>query len=63
MDKLLKDFFRNRNPNSRGFHLKSWKEICKPKSTGGFELRRFSEANSALIAKLSRQIATGSNKF
>lgn len=63
MDKLLKDFFRNRNSNSRGCHLKSWKEICKPKSTGGFELRRFSEANRALIAKLGRQIATGSNKF
>lgn len=63
MDKLLKEFFQNRNPNTRGFHLKFWEEICKPKSTVGFELRRFPEAYRALIAKLSMQIATGSNKF
>lgn len=63
MDKLLKEFFQNRNPDTRGFHLKFWEEICKPKSTVGFELRRFPEAYRALIAKLSMQIATGSNKF
>uniref|UniRef100_A0A803Q8T8 Uncharacterized protein n=1 Tax=Cannabis sativa TaxID=3483 RepID=A0A803Q8T8_CANSA len=41
---------------------KSWNEICQPKRCGGLGLRRFSEINLALLAKLGWMVLNGVDK-
>ncbi|KAM6545081.1 hypothetical protein CsatB_025817 [Cannabis sativa] len=42
--------------------FKSWQEICQPKRCGGLGLRRFSDINKAMLAKLCWMVLTGIDK-
>lgn len=52
MDKLVRTCIGGSKAGNRKTHLVNWNTICKPRVEGGFGVRRASEMNKALMAKL-----------
>lgn len=53
MDKSVRKCVWGSSSGDRGVHLLSWEELCKPKKTGGVNLRSAEDVNCALLAKLA----------
>jgi hypothetical protein len=53
------------NPKESGRYLawKSWDHLCQSRKNGGLEFRHMNDFNTALIAKLSWKVATGSESL
>ncbi|XP_060968612.1 uncharacterized protein LOC115704452 [Cannabis sativa] len=63
LDRVVAKFWWIGNSEKQRYRAyKSWNEICQPKRCGGLRLRRFSEINIALLAKLGWMVLTGVNK-
>lgn len=64
MDSKMRSFWWNHDPKkSRNLCLVAWDNICMPKKYGGLGFRRMKNLNSALMAKLGWQVASGSKKL
>lgn len=58
LDALVRKFWWGQKLRAKGFFaLKSWKDICSPKNSGGLGFRLFKDLNSALLAKLRWKVA------
>lgn len=64
IDRVTKNFWWGfKEDDSRHLTLKAWKSICVPKRHGGLGIRLTSEANQALISKLSWKMMSDRNSL
>ena len=56
LDKLNKNFLWKDTDRKKKFHLCQWSMVCRPKSKGGFGIKRACVMNQALLAKLGWRI-------
>lgn len=49
--------------DKRRIHLVAWDKLCRPKERGGIGLKRASEMNKALLAKLGWRLLTNRNEI
>ena len=62
IDVALRDFWWGKKEDKGVIYLKAWDTICVPKSAGGLGIKRFSDINAALLAKLGWSVATKEDK-
>ena len=62
IDAALRDFWWGKKEDKGVIYLKAWDTICVPKSAGGLGIKRFSDINAALLAKLGWSVATKEDK-
>ncbi|XP_050386279.1 uncharacterized protein LOC126802669 [Argentina anserina] len=53
MDKLNRDFLWGDTEAKKNVHLVNWDTVCQPKSITGLGIKKTSEMNQAMLAKLS----------
>lgn len=63
LDALIQKFWWGPGNSNRFLALKALRDICKPKDKGGLGLRRFTDINSAPLAKLGWKVATGEDNL
>lgn len=59
LDALIRKFWWGAGNSNKFMALKAWKDICKPKDKGSLGIKRFTDINSSLLAKLGWKVATG----
>ncbi|KAL6208769.1 hypothetical protein ACLB2K_019714 [Fragaria x ananassa] len=56
LDKLNRDFLWGDSEQKRKIHLTNWDMVCRPKCFGGLGIKKSSDMNKAMLAKVSWRI-------
>ena len=64
LDALNRKFWwRSKEENKHECCLKRWNSICTPKDVGGLGIKKTTDMNKALVAKMTWDVAKGVNKM
>ncbi|XP_024190144.1 uncharacterized protein LOC112194121 [Rosa chinensis] len=63
LDKLNRDFLWGDSDDKRKIHLVNWDNVCKPKNRGGLGIKRTTDMNKAMLAKVSWRILQNDDGF